>query len=103
MFTETTVINIRAARCDVYGGRPGWLGNPFVIGRDGTREEVIIKFAVYFLRRLRFDREFRFRIIHECGGKVLGCSCKPKACHLDVVATWINVRARIIDNEDIPF
>ena len=27
-----------------YVGRPGVLGNPFVVGRDGSREEVIGKY-----------------------------------------------------------
>ena len=37
-----TVINIRdGGRFDIYCGRPGPFGNPFVIARDGTRPEVI--------------------------------------------------------------
>ena len=31
----------------VYIGRPSKWGNPFVIGKDGTREEVIAKFKNY--------------------------------------------------------
>ena len=30
---------------DLYIGRPSKWGNPFVIGRDGTRDEVILKYA----------------------------------------------------------
>lgn len=31
----------------VYIGRPGKWGNPFVIGRDGSREEVIAKYRAW--------------------------------------------------------
>ena len=27
---------------------------------------------------------------HELKGQVLGCFCKPKACHLDIVVDWLN-------------
>src|SRR4051794_17127713 len=52
----TTVVNIaRGEQADVYIGRAGrgrtavecpW-GNPFVIGRDGTRDEVIAKYEAW--------------------------------------------------------
>jgi hypothetical protein len=31
----------------VYVGRPSRSGNPFVIGRDGTRDEVIAKYRAW--------------------------------------------------------
>jgi len=36
----------------VYIGRPSLLGNPFQIGRDGTREDVIAKYRVWLWRRI---------------------------------------------------
>ena len=42
---RTRVVHCRRERYDVYVGRPSPWGNPFVIGRDGTREEVVAKYA----------------------------------------------------------
>ena len=41
----------RPAADRVYVGRPSKWGNPFVIGRDGTREEVIAKYRDWILRQ----------------------------------------------------
>jgi len=38
------VVHCKRARDDVYIGRPGKWGNPFQIGRDGTREQVITRY-----------------------------------------------------------
>lgn len=54
-------------------------GNPFVIGVDGTREEVIAKFRVHIRKRLDLMRR-----LPELKGKRLGCHCAPLACHGDV-------------------
>ena len=85
----TRVVNLREEHYDVYIGRPGrgkskeegkW-GNPFEIGRDGTREEVIAKYREYILNK----PELLEQIPLELKGKTLGCFCKPKACHGDVL------------------
>jgi hypothetical protein len=36
-----------------YVGRPSPLGNPWVIGRDGTREEVLAKYRAWLRRQWR--------------------------------------------------
>ena len=41
---KTTVVHCKREPYDVYIGRPGPWGNPFEIGTDGTREEVIAKY-----------------------------------------------------------
>ena len=56
-------------------------GNPFRIGRDGTREEVIAKYRDYILNRP--DLMAR---LPELKGKTLGCWCKPLPCHGEVLA-----------------
>lgn len=71
---------------DLYGGRPSWLGNPFVIGWHGTREAVIAK----FIKLRQNDKSFKERIRKECTGKRIACHCKPFACHLDWVAAVAN-------------
>ena len=35
-----------------YIGRPSPLGNPFEIGRDGTRDDVIAKYALWLAKEL---------------------------------------------------
>lgn len=65
---------------DVLIDRTTIWGNPFIIGEDGTREEVIEKYESYI--RSRPDLMAR---IHELKDKTLGCWCAPKACHGDVL------------------
>lgn len=88
------VVNIKLDSFDVYGGRPGqgydgWLGNPFKIGNRTTREDVIGLHRTYFLDRVSRDVAFRDRVL-ALRGKRVGCFCKPLACHLDVVAEYVN-------------
>lgn len=87
----TTVVHVHREPYDVYIGRYAhgfkasiW-GNPFIVGRDGTREEVIAKYRVYLLGRTDLlDR------LPELQGKRLGCWCAPAACHGDVLADLAN-------------
>ena len=71
---------------DVYIGRPSKWGNPFVIGPDGTREEVIQKYEAY-IKSSGLD-------VSELRGKILGCWCSPKPCHGDVLARLANEESR---------
>jgi len=68
-------------------GRGKW-GNPFKIGEDGDRDEVIEKYRTWIKepdRKPLYDL-----IIPELKGEVLGCYCKPYACHGDVLAAIAN-------------
>ena len=82
---RTTVVNVRNEKPDVYIGRPSKWGNPFVLGHDGDRERVI---ALY--RNWLMNKKELLQDIHELRGKTLGCFCKPKACHGDVLAELAN-------------
>ena len=64
-----------------YIGRPSTLGNPFTIGKDGTREEVIAKFE----RWAWHSSEVMETIERLPEDAVLGCWCKPQPCHGDVI------------------
>jgi hypothetical protein len=87
------VVNVkRNIPFDVYIGRTsygyisqGW-GNPFEIGRDGTREEVIEKYEEW----IRSAPEVMNAAREQLKGKVLGCWCAPAACHGDVLARIAN-------------
>jgi len=69
----------------VYIGRPTKWGNPFVIGRDGTRAEVIAKYRAHLLRSERL-----IAARPELRGKDLVCWCAPEACHGDVLVEFAN-------------
>lgn len=70
----------------VYIGRPSKWGNPFVIGKDGTREEVIAKYRTWLLAQpAKVEAAKR-----ELAGKDLVCFCAPKGCHGDVLLEVAN-------------
>jgi hypothetical protein len=58
-------------------------GNPFRIGKDGTREEVIEKYRAYYASNEQLKRD-----LHELCGKDLACHCAPLACHADMLL-WL--------------
>jgi hypothetical protein len=74
------VVHCKKSRYDVYIGRPSKWGNPFEIGKDGTREEVIEKYREWIIKKPAL-----MNALSELKGKVLGCWCSPKACHGDVL------------------
>ena len=68
----------------VYVGRPTRWGNPYVIGRDGDRAEVIERFRHYANAR------YTGRDLEELRGKDLVCWCAPLPCHADVLLEMAN-------------
>lgn len=76
----TKVVHCKKEPYDTYIGRPGPWGNPFVIGKDGTREEVVQKYKEWVLKQPHLLSK-----LHELRGKTLGCWCAPQACHGDVL------------------
>ena len=78
------VVNLKVENViGVYIGRGGKWGNPFVIGRDGSRADVVRKYEEY--ARKKFSREE----LLELKGATLKCFCKPLACHGDVLVKLI--------------
>lgn len=82
---NTFVVHCKKSSFDVYIGRPSIFGNPFVIGKDGDRAEVVRKYREWVLTQ----PEILGRI-QELKGKVLACWCSPEACHGDVLAELAN-------------
>jgi bacteriorhodopsin len=78
---STRVVNLRREACDIDITRRSLWGNPFYIGRNGTRAEVIAKY-----RQWIFTQPTLLANLHTLKGKRLGCVCKPLACHGDVLA-----------------
>lgn len=77
------VVNRRREPFDVYIGRGSPWGNPFVIGKDGDRADVIRKFEAWFSKQTYLHAR-----LHELRGKRIGCFCAPLACHGDVLKRW---------------
>ena len=69
----------------VYVGRPSKWGNPYRIGPDGTREEVIRQFADW-LTRSGLD-------LTELKGRDLVCWCAPQPCHGNILILRANTEA----------
>lgn len=87
----TTVVNLKFEEYDVYIGREGkgqsgYFGNPY---KSGDKEDNIKLFRKYFYDRLKNDPHFTKRV-HQLQGKKLGCFCKPKLCHGDIIADYLN-------------
>jgi len=90
---STTAVNLRREKYDVYIGRPGPYGNPYELGKDGDRAEVIRKFKVHFYQRLNIDPLWLPEVL-KLEGKRLGCFCKPQACHGDVYVEFLKTYRR---------
>jgi len=80
MSGATRVVHCKKESYDVYIGRPSIWGNPFQIGRDGTRQEVIAKYRKYITSNPTLLAQ-----LESLRGKTLACWCKPQACHGDVL------------------
>ena len=84
------VINLRKEKYTHYIGRGSIFGNPFAIGKDGNREEVIIK-CEEWLRNNIFEAnsdgltDIGYAIYDLPEYAILGCYCKPQACHGDII------------------
>lgn len=78
---------------DIYIGRGSLWGNPYTHLKTGTkaehtvetREESIIMFEKYLRQRLVNEPDLKTELL-KLSGKTLGCFCKPKSCHGDVIA-----------------
>ena len=77
----TKVVHRHASNYDVYIGRPSKWGNPFVIGRNGDRTQVIAKYRAWIQQQPAL-----LAALPELKGKTLGCYCAPLPCHGDVLA-----------------
>lgn len=79
----TTVVNIRNTyQHYFYVGRPTKWGNPFRVYADGSnRADVIAQYQQWLL-----GRPDLVAALPELRDKVLGCYCKPEACHGDILA-----------------
>ena len=78
------VINRRVEQEDIYIGRGSIWGNKFIIGIDGSRKEVIAQYKADLWKRIKAG-EITTAMLKNLHGKKLGCYCKPKNCHGDIL------------------
>jgi hypothetical protein len=76
--------SIRVGPARLLGEQSGYFGNPFVIGQDGSREQVIQKFEDYARARIGYSTEYRERV-RALAGRRLFCYCAPEPCHAEVL------------------
>lgn len=84
------VLNLRngipkSTPTSIYVGRPTMWGNPFVIGEDGTREEVVAKYERYIKQV-----PLLLSMLPQLKGKDLTCWCAPESCHADILLRLAN-------------
>lgn len=67
--------------------------NPFKIGRDGTRDDVLYKYEKLLRDKLYINDVNKAAAYKQdllkLDGKILGCWCKPEPCHGDVLLKLI--------------
>ena len=87
-----TIVNKHHGKSGEYIGRGSPLGNPFVIGKHGTREQVIAKYKVWLQEQIDKGNPVVLDELNRLGNKaidekglVLQCFCYPKSCHGEVI------------------
>ena len=78
--------NGNAPKGAVYIGRPSKWGCIFVIGHDGTRDQVIEKYKAWIKTQPYLIKMAKA----ELRGKDLVCFCYPLACHGDTLMEIAN-------------
>jgi hypothetical protein len=84
---KTKVVHCKKEPYDVIIDRTTIFGNPFMIGKHGNREEVIRKYKQHFDFIITIPK-FKKALL-KLKGKTLGCWCKPKACHGDIIIEYL--------------
>jgi len=90
----TRIVNIYKEPYDQYIGRAGkgkdgYYGNPFPLLPNEERGTTLERYKKYFYNRLETDIEFKTKIL-ALKGLTLGCFCKPKACHGDIIKEYLD-------------
>jgi len=79
-----------------YVGRGTKWGNPFKIGRDGNRDEVIAKYEAWF------ETSGLEEFLDEIRGLNLVCWCAPLRCHGDFLLRRANFKCAEVPRGNSP-
>lgn len=96
------IVNRKTYRgASVYIGRPTALGNPFVIGKDGERAEVLQKYRRWLWGEIQGRNETvlaelrRLATMARTGDLALSCWCAPEPCHGEILRAavgWLQMQ-----------
>ena len=78
---------IPAGAASICRGTP-W-GNPYRLGRDGDRGEILFKYRRWLERQ---PESYFASIRHHLTGRVLVCVCAPLACHGEFLLAIVDGR-----------
>jgi len=78
------IVHCRKDPHDIYIGRGSKWGNPYRIGIDGNREDVIKMYENYLLGYTDLMNS-----LEDLKDKILGCYCAPLACHGDILKKYV--------------
>lgn len=101
--TNTRFVNLRQDKFDIYIGRgkrygqKGIYGNPY-FRNDDNREDAIMKYEPYIKNKLMQNTAFLLEFL-TLKDKVLGCYCKPKHCHGEVLISILNFLFSNLEDE----
>lgn len=83
----TKIVHCKKESYDVYIGRPSIWGNPFshlevskAEFKVASREEAVSRYREWISKQPELLKQ-----LPSLKGKVLGCWCKPKECHGDIL------------------
>lgn len=91
------VVHCKKEPYDVYIGRGSKWGNPYS-HKEGTQAKFIVasrKEAIEKYREYILNSPELLNCLHELRGQTLGCWCKPKACHGDVLVELVEERFKV--------
>jgi len=80
------IVHCKVEDYDVYIGRPSKWGNPFVLTDESERDMILSQYGLWLL-----DQDKLLSSLGELDGKILGCWCKPRQCHGDVLAEIVEL------------
>lgn len=82
---------------DIFIGRPSPYGNPFIIGENGTRKEVLAKFKEYFKHLSTSNL-----LLDDLNNKKIACWCSmDQSCHGDILIELFNERQKLLLIHDV--
>ena len=83
----THVVNKYKEPYDVYIGRGSIWGNPFTVQEHGR--DICIQMYEQYIRERLSNEPALVQELLTLKGKTLGCFCKPKPCHGDILVKLI--------------
>ncbi len=91
------ILNVRKDDCRdaAYIARPSPLGNPYAMGLDGDREEVVRRYRDWLSARIaEMDPVVCTALLGIRPDQPLSCFCAPARCHGEVIAEFLDAGAQ---------